>query len=120
MWGKSGGLLWNSKPTLTNQRKRVRIMAAVESNQVAHCDILPTMFDANDGADTVRGTVLSLTFTACDNIKTTLAEVRRHLAKLDVSSMAVLHLLDELQCHAEELANDVDVALEDHATYPVQ
>lgn len=115
MWGKSGGKLVRQQATLTNQRKRVRIMAAIEFNQVALCDILPVMCDAGYGVDNVRRNVLNLTTGAHDSIKNTLAEIRQHLALLDVTSITVLRLLDDLQCHAEELANDVDVAFEDHA-----
>ena len=120
MWGKSGESLSNSKPALTSQRKRVRIMASIEFNQVALCDMLPVMFDADHGVDAVHGAVLNLTSETCDNIKTTLAEVRRHLVQLDVTSLAVLRLLDDLQCYAEELANDVDVVLEEHAARTIQ
>jgi hypothetical protein len=65
--------------------------------------------------------IMSLTFAAKGKIQTTIKALELQLALPDLeSALPAIHgLLASIAFYAEDLANDVDLACEDHATSPV-
>jgi hypothetical protein len=64
---------------------------------------------------------MSLTFAAKGKIQTTVKALELQLALPDVESAlpTIRGLLASIDFYAEDLANDIDVACEDHAASPV-